>query len=68
MKLISIIAIIAIIAIISIMALLLGPWLFIWSINTLVTAGGVTAFHISFGFWEWLAATLILMVFTACKS
>lgn len=35
------------------------PWLTIWSINTLVTAGGVTTFHIPLNFWTWLAALLI---------
>lgn len=39
--------------------LLAGPWIFIWAVNTLVTAGGVTSFHIPFTFWTWLAAACI---------
>ncbi len=39
--------------------IILGPWCFIWAINTLVVAGGVTAFHIPFDFWTWLAAVLL---------
>lgn len=39
--------------------LIFVPWLTIWSINTLVTAGGVTTFHIPLNFWTWLAVVLI---------
>ncbi len=46
------------------LALLAGPWLFIWAINTLIAASMVgapaSAFvpQIAFGFWTWLAAAL----------
>ena len=39
--------------------LLAGPWCFIWAINTLVAAGGVTTFLIPFNFWNWLAALIL---------
>ena len=39
--------------------LAIGPWCFIWAINTLVAAGGVTTFVIPFTFWTWLAAAII---------
>jgi hypothetical protein len=45
--------------------LLLGPWLFIWGINTLIAASMVgapsAAFvpQIAFGFWTWLAAVFV---------
>jgi len=39
--------------------LLLGPWVFIWAINTLVQAGGVATFSIPFTFLTWLAAACI---------
>ena len=41
------------------LTLLAGPWCFIWAINTLVAAGGVTTFFIPFTFWTWLAACLV---------
>ena len=45
--------------------LLIGPWLFIWGINTLIAASMVgapaAAFvpNIAFGFWTWLAAVFV---------
>jgi hypothetical protein len=45
--------------------LLAGPWLFIWGINTLITAAMIgapaSAFvpQIAFGFWTWLAAVFV---------
>lgn len=45
--------------------LLLGPWLFIWGINTLVAASmvgapaGAFVPQIAFGFWTWLAAVFV---------
>jgi len=36
--------------------LMIGPWLLIWSVNTLAAAGGATTFVIPFTFWTWLAA------------
>lgn len=42
-----------------IVGLTLGPWCFIWAINTLVAAGGVTTFVIPFDFWTWLAAVIL---------
>lgn len=38
--------------------LMVGPWLLIWSVNTLAAAGGATTFVIPFTFWTWLAALL----------
>lgn len=46
--------------------LLAGPWLFIWTINTLIAAsmagapGGTFVPQIAFHFWTWLAAVLIV--------
>lgn len=37
----------------------IGPWCFIWAINELVVAGGVTTFAIPFTFWTWLAALIL---------
>ena len=42
-----------------IVILAIGPWLFLWAVNTLVAAGGVTGFYIPFTFWTWLAAVLL---------
>jgi hypothetical protein len=39
--------------------LLIGPWCFIWAINTLAVAGGATSFYIPFTFWTWLAAIVL---------
>lgn len=39
--------------------LLIGPWCFIWAINTLVAAAGVTTFVIPFTFWTWVAAIVL---------
>jgi len=39
--------------------ILLGPWCFIWAINTLVQAGGATSFVIPFNFWTWLASLIL---------
>ena len=45
--------------------LLIGPWLFIWGINTLVAASmvgapaGAFVPQIAFGFWTWLAAVFV---------
>jgi len=44
------------------------PWLTIWAINTLVTAGGVVGFHIPLNFWTWLAALLIHGTWIRFKS
>lgn len=44
------------------------PWLTIWAINTLVTAGGVVGFHIPLTFWTWLAALLIHGTWIRFKS
>lgn len=41
------------------LVLAIGPYCFIWAINTLVAAGGVTTFVIPFTFWTWLAAAII---------
>ena len=38
---------------------MIGPWCLIWAINTLVAAGGITAFVIPFDFYTWLAALLL---------
>lgn len=42
-----------------IIMLVLGPWIFIWAINTLAHTGGAIAFTVPFTFWTWLAALLI---------
>lgn len=48
-----------------VLAVLIGPWLFIWAINTLIAASMLgapaSAFvpHIAFGFWTWLSAALV---------
>lgn len=45
--------------------LLIGPWLFIWGINTLMAASmvgapaGAFVPQIAFGFWTWLAAVFV---------
>lgn len=45
--------------------LLIGPWVFIWALNTLIAAAMVGAPAgafiptISFGFWTWLAAAVL---------
>lgn len=45
--------------------LLLGPWLFIWGINTLIAASmagapaGAFVPQIAFGFWTWAAAVFV---------
>lgn len=45
--------------------LLLGPWLFIWGINTLIASAmasapvGAFVPQIAFGFWTWLAAVFV---------
>lgn len=45
--------------------LLIGPWLFIWAINTLIAAAmsaapaGTYVPQIAFGFWTWLAAAIV---------
>lgn len=49
--------------------LLIGPWLFIWAINTLIIATGLVpalpigssaiGAPIAFSFWTWLAAVLV---------
>ena len=45
--------------------LLIGPWLFIWGINTLIAASmvgapaGAFVPNIAFGFWTWLAAVFV---------
>lgn len=45
--------------------LLIGPWLFIWGINTLIASAmasapvGAYVPQIAFGFWTWLAAAII---------
>ena len=45
--------------------LLIGPWLFIWAINTLISAAMASAPagsfvpQIVFGFWTWLAAAIV---------
>jgi hypothetical protein len=45
--------------------LLIGPWLFIWGINTMIAASMVGAPagafipQIAFGFWTWLAAVFV---------
>lgn len=45
--------------------LLIGPWLFIWGINTLIAASmagapaGAFVPQIAFGFWTWLAAVFV---------
>lgn len=45
--------------------LLIGPFLFIWAINTLIAASmaaapaGAYVPQIAFGFWTWLAAALV---------
>jgi hypothetical protein len=45
--------------------LLIGPWLFIWGINTLIAAAmigapaGAFVPQIAFGFWTWLAAVFV---------
>lgn len=45
--------------------LLVGPWLFIWGINTLIAASmvgaptGAFVPQIAFGFWTWLAAVFV---------
>lgn len=38
--------------------LMMGPWLFIWGINTLAAAAGA-AWTIPFTFWTWLAALVL---------
>jgi hypothetical protein len=49
----------ALVALMICFLLLTGPWCFIWGINTLVAAGGVTTFNIPFTFWTWVAACLV---------
>lgn len=50
--------------VIIVLALLAGPWLFIWAINTLIAASmvgaptGAFVPQIAFHFWTWLAAAL----------
>lgn len=39
--------------------LIVGPWLTLWSINTLVEMGGVQGFHIPLTFKTWLAVVLL---------
>lgn len=45
--------------------LLVGPWCFIWAVNTLIAASMVGAAagafvpQIAFGFWTWLAAAIV---------
>lgn len=38
---------------------LVAPFLFIWSINTLLEQGGST-YHITHGFWSYLASYVML--------
>ena len=42
-----------------IVILTIGPWLFLWAVNTLAAAGGAVGFYIPFTFWTWLAAVLL---------
>lgn len=48
-----------------VLLLILGPWLFIWGINTLIAAAmagapaGTFVPNIAFGFWTWLAAVFV---------
>lgn len=44
---------------IGIFLLTVGPWCFIWAINTLISAGGITTFAIPFTLKTWLAAVII---------
>lgn len=45
--------------------LIIGPWLFIWGVNTLIAdamigaAAGTFVPQITFGFWTWLAAAIL---------
>lgn len=45
--------------------LVAGPWIFIWSINTLISSAMAMAPaetfvpQIAFGFWTWLAAVFV---------
>ena len=60
----SLVKLILIVVVIAV-SLMVGPWLMIWSINTLVAASMVgapaSAFvpQIAFGFGTWLAAALL---------
>ncbi len=60
-SLVKLILIVVVIAVI----LMIGPWLAIWSINTLVAASmvgapvGAFVPQIAFNFWTWLAVVLL---------
>lgn len=55
----------ALIVLVICLLLLLGPWLFIWGLNTLMAASmvgapaGAFVPQIAFGFWTWLAAVFV---------
>lgn len=53
-------------ALVIIIALVLGPWLIIYSINTLA-AGGGSDFHIEFNLGTWLATLWLTGVFSGIK-
>jgi hypothetical protein len=60
----SLVKIILVVVVVAVL-LMIGPWLAIWSINTLMAAAmvgapaGAFVPHIAFGFWTWLAAALL---------
>jgi hypothetical protein len=51
---------VALIIILIILALILGPAMFLWAVNTLADAGG-SDFYIPHGFWTYLASLALAM-------